>query len=54
MIEPITQERGGQEAALPPLPEAGQVVNVRGSTWAVADVRQRASLVVPPMRAPLG
>ena len=41
MIETITQERGGQEAALPPLPEAGQIVNVRGSTWAVADVRQQ-------------
>jgi superfamily II DNA or RNA helicase len=26
-------------SALPPLPEPGQVVEVRGSTWAVADVR---------------
>ncbi|MDJ0466852.1 DISARM system SNF2-like helicase DrmD [Streptomyces sp. H27-C3] len=26
---------------LPPVPEPGQVVNVRGSTWAVADVRQQ-------------
>jgi len=25
--------------ALPPLPEPGQVVDVRGSTWAVADIR---------------
>lgn len=25
----------------PPVPEPGQVVNVRGSTWAVADVRQQ-------------
>lgn len=24
-------------ALLPPVPESGQVVNVRGSTWAVAD-----------------
>ncbi|MGH3803147.1 MAG: SNF2-related protein, partial [Pseudonocardiaceae bacterium] len=28
-------------ASLPPVPEPGQVVNVRGSTWAVADVRQQ-------------
>jgi superfamily II DNA or RNA helicase len=28
-------------AALPPVPEPGQVVNVRGSTWAVADVRRQ-------------
>lgn len=27
------------KSALPPLPEPGQVVEVRGSTWAVADVR---------------
>jgi hypothetical protein len=27
--------------ALPPVPEPGQVVNVRGSTWAVADVREQ-------------
>lgn len=26
---------------LPPLPEPGQVVNVRGSTWAVVEVRQQ-------------
>jgi superfamily II DNA or RNA helicase len=26
---------------MPPLPEPGQVVNVRGSNWAVADVRQQ-------------
>ncbi|MEV5710259.1 DISARM system SNF2-like helicase DrmD [Actinoallomurus sp. NPDC052274] len=26
---------------LPPVPEPGQVVNVRGSTWAVADVRRQ-------------
>ena len=26
---------------VPPVPEPGQVVNVRGSTWAVADVRQQ-------------
>lgn len=34
---------GGQEAAsaVPSVPEPGQVVNVRGSTWAVADVRQQ-------------
>jgi hypothetical protein len=38
----ITAERapaGG--AGLPPVPEQGQVVNVRGSNWAVADVRQQ-------------
>jgi superfamily II DNA or RNA helicase len=28
-------------AGLPPVPEQGQVVNVRGSNWAVADVRQQ-------------
>lgn len=28
-------------AHLPPVPEPGQVVNVRGSTWAVADVRRQ-------------
>lgn len=27
--------------ALPPAPEPGQIVNVRGSTWAVADVRRQ-------------
>lgn len=32
---------GLRPMALPPLPEAGQIVNVRGSTWAVADVRQQ-------------
>ncbi|MFD4945939.1 DISARM system SNF2-like helicase DrmD [Streptomyces sp. NPDC058409] len=26
---------------MPPVPEPGQVVNVRGSTWAVADIRQQ-------------
>ncbi|WP_218037996.1 DISARM system SNF2-like helicase DrmD [Streptomyces lycii] len=30
-----------RSASHPPLPEPGQVVNVRGSTWAVADVRQQ-------------
>ncbi len=30
-----------QPAALPQVPEPGQVVNVRGSTWAVTDVRQQ-------------
>ncbi|MET8208357.1 DISARM system SNF2-like helicase DrmD [Streptomyces sp. NPDC005373] len=28
-------------AGLPPVPEPGQVVNVRGSAWAVADVRRQ-------------
>lgn len=28
-------------AALPPVPEPGQVVKVRGSTWAVSDVRRQ-------------
>ena len=35
------QPGDAQPAALPPVPESGQVVNVRGSTWAVADVRQQ-------------
>jgi len=37
------EERAGVGArqAVPPLPELGQVVNVRGSTWAVAEVRQQ-------------
>jgi hypothetical protein len=26
---------------MPPVPEPGQVVNVRGSAWAVADVREQ-------------
>ncbi|OLR90305.1 DISARM system SNF2-like helicase DrmD [Actinokineospora bangkokensis] len=30
-----------RSAALPPVPEPGQVVNVRGSTWAVASVRRQ-------------
>jgi superfamily II DNA or RNA helicase len=29
------------QTSLPPVPELGQVVTVRGSTWAVADVRQQ-------------
>ena len=31
----------GREVALPPVPEPGQVVKVRGSTWAVSDVRRQ-------------
>src|SRR6266540_2628416 len=31
----------GARQAVPLLPEPGQVVNVRGSTWAVAEVRQQ-------------
>jgi len=31
----------GARQVMPPLPEPGQVVNVRGSTWAVADVRRQ-------------
>ncbi|WP_291414596.1 DISARM system SNF2-like helicase DrmD [Actinophytocola sp.] len=31
----------GEPASLPPVPEPGQVVNVRGSTWAVADIHQQ-------------
>ena len=27
------------QAFVPPLPEQGQIVNVRGASWAVADVR---------------
>ena len=29
------------EAALPPIPEPGQIVKVRGSTWAVSDIRKQ-------------
>src|SRR5881397_3231749 len=36
-----SEQRTRQDAAQPPVPEPGQVVNVRGSTWAVADVRQQ-------------
>ncbi|WP_160049932.1 DISARM system SNF2-like helicase DrmD [Nocardiopsis sp. FR4] len=36
------EELGGeQRAGRPPVPEPGQVVNVRGSTWAVTDVRRQ-------------
>ncbi|MFE2722829.1 DISARM system SNF2-like helicase DrmD [Kitasatospora sp. NPDC059327] len=35
------EERTGRPEALPPVPEPGQVVKVRGSTWAVSDVRQQ-------------
>lgn len=31
----------GRALRVPPVPDPGQVVNVRGSTWAVADVRQQ-------------
>ncbi len=31
----------GARRTVPRLPESGQVVNIRGSTWAVAEVRQR-------------
>src|SRR5690606_31503770 len=31
----------GRTAALPPVPEPGQVVKVRGSIWAVSDVRRQ-------------
>ncbi|MEU4347167.1 DISARM system SNF2-like helicase DrmD [Streptomyces sp. NPDC023838] len=31
----------GRTAALPPIPEPGQVVKVRGSAWAVSDVRRQ-------------
>ena len=37
----IAPERARAAGALPPAPEPGQVVNVRGSTWAVADVRRQ-------------
>ena len=39
----MVNQQAGREAghAMPPLPEPGQVVNVRGSTWAVVDVRQQ-------------
>ena len=32
-------DRGPAAGIVPPLPEQGQIVNVRGATWAVADVR---------------
>lgn len=38
------EQRGGSAPAqpmTPPVPEPGQVVNVRGSNWAVTDVRQQ-------------
>lgn len=41
MTSTVDQRRADQGVGLPPLPESGQVVNVRGSTWAVADVRQQ-------------
>jgi hypothetical protein len=31
----------GHPVSLPPVPDPGQVVNVRGSTWAVAEVRRQ-------------
>ncbi len=34
-------DSAGRAAALPPVPEPGQVVKVRGSTWAVSDVRRQ-------------
>jgi hypothetical protein len=39
-----TAERGiaaSERAQVPPVPEPGQVVTVRGSTWAVTDVREQ-------------
>jgi hypothetical protein len=41
MTTATKHEPGARAHAQPPLPEPGQVVNVRGSTWAVADVRQQ-------------
>ncbi len=35
------ESTGALRPALPPVPEPGQVVNVRGSTWAVTDLRQQ-------------
>jgi superfamily II DNA or RNA helicase len=39
--EDRSADRAGEPARafVPPLPERGQIVNVRGATWAVADVR---------------
>ena len=39
----VTKEPASTGASehLPAAPEAGQVVTVRGSTWAVADVRRQ-------------
>jgi superfamily II DNA or RNA helicase len=36
-----TESGAGRTVALPPVPEPGQVVKVRGSTWAVSDVRRQ-------------
>jgi SNF2 family DNA or RNA helicase len=36
-----TGAEADQSTSLPPIPEPGQVVNVRGSNWAVAEVRQQ-------------
>jgi len=41
MTTAMQYEPGTGADGLPPVPEPGQVVNVRGSTWAVADVRQQ-------------
>ncbi|WP_278265429.1 DISARM system SNF2-like helicase DrmD [Nocardia sp. AG03] len=35
------QHAAADQRALPPVPEPGQIVTVRGSTWAVTDVRQQ-------------
>jgi superfamily II DNA or RNA helicase len=37
----VTGTPEGAQRALPPLPEPGQVVKVRGSTWAVSDVQRQ-------------
>jgi superfamily II DNA or RNA helicase len=38
LLTAITEHRQAEPVASPPLPERGQVVNVRGSNWAVTDV----------------
>ncbi|SDI90855.1 SNF2 family N-terminal domain-containing protein [Frankineae bacterium MT45] len=39
--EPQAASVGANESGLPPIPEPGQIVNVRGATWAVTDVRDQ-------------
>ena len=41
MVARTTHESTERTQSLPPVPDAGQVVEVRGSTWAVADVREQ-------------
>ncbi|MFC8797592.1 DISARM system SNF2-like helicase DrmD [Promicromonospora sp. NPDC057138] len=42
-----TDQGPSTSTGLPPVPEPGQIVQVRGSTWAVADVREQGLLRSP-------